>query len=228
MSKLVRLVAALAALLLVAGPAAADHTLPGEPFVPAYVETPVFLHCNGDTKVSNVHALLEDSLVSWDETAPTGSYTTGSGCGTADTFANGTADHNPAYDFPLRGTYTGNIDNITIRFWAIDAAGSRAFDEFTVDLHLIIDGKDILARPTQAHAMAIPSSTGIARLYEVTVTNVNLSSAADHTMEHDVQLTLYTKYVDGSGALAWVYDAAEVDSGLVFNDTTPAAVRIRG
>jgi hypothetical protein len=226
MSKFARLAAVLAALLMVAGPASADHTAPDTPFVPEYVETPVYLHCNGNTKVSNIHA-LQGSLVTWDGTKPAASYTSGAGCGTAETFAEGTADRNVLYDFNVRGTYKGNIDNITLRFWAIDLSGSRALDEFTVDLHVTIDGKDILKRPTEAHAPTIASSTGIARLYEVTITNVRLNTLTDHTTEHDVEITAYTKFIDGSGVLAWVYDASEIDSGLVFNDKTPSAVKVR-
>lgn len=214
-----------------AGPAGAAHTPEGEEFVPEYTETATYLHCNGSTKVGNVHATLDSNRVAFDTTKPTASYTTGAGCGTVDTFFIGTTNNNPIYDFPIRGTYTGNIDNITVRFWAIDFTGSRASNQFSVDLHLVIDGVDILARnadgtATQAYTTVTPSETGIARLYEVTITKVGLSSLEDHTMEHEIELTAYTKFVDSSGGLVWVYDAAEIDSGLVFNDTTPAAKKV--
>ena len=214
-----------------AGPAGAAHTPEGEVFVPEYTETATYLHCNGGTKLSNAHATVDGVRVAFDTTKPTASYTSGAGCGTVDTFFGGTANHNPIYDFPIRGTYTGNINNITVRFWAIDFTASRALNEFTVDLHLVIDGTEILARnadgsAVEAHAPAIASETGIARLYEVTITKVGLSSLEDHTMEHEVEMTAYAKYIDGSGGLVWVYDAAEIDSGLVFNDTTPSAVKV--
>lgn len=221
-----RVVAVLAALMMVAGPAVADHTAPGEPFVPVYVETPVYLHCNGAVKANNVHAVAQSTFVSWDENQPTASYTTGAGCGYADTFLTGAADHNPIYDFPIQGTFEGNIDNLTIRFWAIDVSGSRALDEFTVNLHVQINGQDIIARGTEAHAPVINSSTGVSRLYEVTVTSVGFNSLQAHNTVHNIQITAHTKFIDGSGVLAWVYDAAEIDSGLVINDTTPAAIQI--
>ncbi len=224
--RLMALSMALGLVAAVAAPALAHHTPEGEVFVPVYTETPVYLHCNGATKVSNLHALVDGANVSWDETKPTTSYTAGGGCGTADTFLEGTANQNPAYDFPMTGYYTGNIKNITIRLWGIDASGSRAFNEWDVDLHLMIDGVDILARPTVTTVPMIESSTGLSRLYEVTITDIGLSSKWDHEVEHEVQLTVYPKYIDGSGVVAWVYDAAEIDSGLVFNDTTPAAYTI--
>src|SRR5688500_3387171 len=168
MRNAIRMVATASFLVMaIGGPAAATHTPAGEPFVPEYVETPVYLHCNGATKVSNLHALAESNFVSFDTTKPTASYTSGAGCGTAETFVGSTVPNNPVYDFPVEGTFTGNIHNMTIRFWAIDLAGSRALEEFTVDLSLQIDGVDVLAHGTDAHAPTIASSTGISRLYEV-------------------------------------------------------------
>ena len=227
MNSRIRIVATAALLVMgLAGPATASHTPPGEPFVPEYVESSNYLHCNGATKVSNAHALVEGNFVSWNTTRPTASFTTGAGCGTLETFVGSTVPDNPAYDFPMEGTFTGNIKNMTIRLWAIDLSGSRALEEFTVDLSLSIDGETILAHGTDAHAPTIASSTGISRLYEVTVTNIGLNTQEDHEEEHTIQLTAATKFIDGSGVLVWVYDAAEIDSGLVFNDTTPSAVKI--
>lgn len=229
MRNAIRMVATAALLVMaIGGPAAATHTLPGEPFVPEYIETAEYLHCNGATKVSNVHAAVDGNRVAFDTTKPTASYTAGAGCGTIDTFLAGESNHNGLYDFPVHGTFTGNIDNITVRYWGIDFCGSRALEQWTVDLHLQIDGTDILTRApaTNAYAPTINSSTGISRLYEVTVTKVALNSEADHTAEHEIELTVYPKFVNGSGCVVWVYDAAEIDSGLVINDTTPSAVKV--
>ena len=229
MNKRIRAIATAAVLVMaLGGTASATHTLEGETFVPEYVETAEYLHCNGATKVGNAHATVDGNRVTFDTTKPTASYTTGAGCGTVDTFAAGATNNNPIYDFPVRGTFTGNIDNITIRYWGIDFCGSRAADQWTVDLHLVIDGVDILTRTpaTNAYAPTVNSSTGITRLYEVTVTKVGLNTAADHATEHEIELTVYPKFVDGSGCVVWVYDAAEIDSGLVINDTTPADVKV--
>lgn len=227
MSKLTRLITILSAVLLVAGPASAGvDPVTGE-WIPEYVETPTYMHCNGDIKANNVHAVADNAVVQFDETAPTTSYTAGGGCGSADTFAEGTADHNPLYDFTTMGYHVGNIDSVTIRLWAIEGAAKR-LAEFNVTLHLKIDGEDVLRRGTPATAVAVPSSTGITRLYEVTVTDIGLSTLADHTYDHDIVLTVYSQGPTGTGSgIAWVYDATEIDSGLIFNDTTPADKKIR-
>jgi hypothetical protein len=225
-------VAAMAAMTVMglSSPASANHTPPGEPFTPLYVETPVYLHCNGPARLGNVHATVDGDFVTWDGTKPTASATGGAGCGTLDTFAAGSSNHNPIYDFPVKGTFTGNIDNITISFWAIELAGSRALNQFTVDVHLQIDGQDILTRvkTNAARDYMTPSGDGTspARLYEVTVTKVKLDSEAAHTEEHLIEMTLYSKFINGSGINMWVYDASEVPSGLTINDKTPAAVKI--
>lgn len=225
-SRLITITAVL--VMAVGGSAGATHTPDGEVFAPEFVETPVYLHCNGPTKLGNVHATVDSARVAFDTTKPAASVTTGAGCGTLDTFVAGTANHNPIYDFPVRGSFTGNIDNITVRFWAVELAASRALNEFTVDLHLVIDGVEILTRApaTLAHAPAQGDPNDPARLYEVTITKVGLDTAADHDMEHEVELTAYSKFANGSGINLWVYDAAEIDSGLIFNDTTPSAVKI--
>lgn len=226
MPKLTRIAVMLSAVLLVAGPAAAYPDPTTGEWVPEYVESPVYLHCNGDTKVGNLHAVADSKVVTWDNVKPTKSFTSGAGCGTADTFVEGTADHNPLYDFTTAGFYTGNVDTITVRLWAIEGAG-RAGNKFDVRMHLKVDGEDVIKRGTVVNAVPIPSSTGVTRLYEVTVTGVGLSTLADHTTEHDVTLTVYPVFANSTGGgVAWVYDAAEIDSGLVFNDTTPAVTTI--
>ena len=226
MTKFSRAISLLCAVLLVSAPASAAIDPVTGVWVPEYVETPVYLHCNGDVKANNVHTIADSKTVTWDTTAPTASYTSGAGCGSADTWATGTTDHNPIYDFTTAGYYTGNIDTVTIRLWAIEGVG-RTTNTFNVKLHLKIDGEDVIKRETAVPAVPIASSTGATRLYEVTVTGVDLGTQDDSIYEHDVVLTVYPQVANGTGGgIAWVYDAAEIDSGLVFNDTTPAATTI--
>ncbi len=225
MPRFSRIAAVLCAGVLAAAPASAAHTAAGE-FVPEYVETPVYFHCNGDTKVSNLHATLDSNYVSWDTNKPTASYTSGAGCGTADSAVEGTADRNPIYDFTVAGFYTGNVDTLTLRLWAIEGFG-RTANKMDMKVHVTIDGEDVLKRGTVANAVPIASSTGATRLYEVTITGVDLGRESDHSTEHEVLATVYPQFVNRTGGgIVWVYDAAEVDSGLVFNDTTPAATTI--
>lgn len=45
-------------------------------------------------------------------------------------------------------------------------------------------------------------------------------------MQHEIELSVMTHYIDLDGSNIWVYDAAEIDSGLVINDTTPSGVKV--
>ena len=230
MRNAIRMVATASFLVMaIGGPAAATHTPAGEVFAPEYVETATYLHCNGATKFSNLHATVDGNRVGFNTTKPTASYTSGAGCGTVDTFLSGSANHNPIYDFPVAGTFTGNINNITVRFWTIDAGVSRVIDEMNFGAYLVIDGTDVVARPADApnvEVIPVNSSTGISRLVEFTFTNIGLSSEADHTAEHTIELTMEGWFTDTDAVNVWVYDAAEIDSGLVINDTTPSAVKV--
>ena len=187
----------------------------------AAIERQVYLHCNGyETGVAQVDWLLgsHDHHATFDENAPSNPDRL---CMTPDTFASGASDFNPIYDFPIMGQHAGEIRNLTIDFYAIEASGSRVSNEFTVNLHLQVNGVDVVKRPTAAttaaHATAVPTN-GPARRYQITITDINLEWGY-----YDVALTVYPKFVDGSGILAWVYDNPDFPSGLTFNDATPAA-----
>jgi hypothetical protein len=214
---------AVAATLAVALPASAQTT-----FVPTYTETPVYLQCNGTTKVSQVNFVAEGAeVVTWDSTKPTASFTTGAGCGTVDPYIVGAAPGNPVYDLALSGTFTGNLRDLTVRLWGIDTSGSRAFNEFDARVYVSIDGRERVPFTTAIAGPMVASSTGISRLVEFSVTNLNLSSEADSTKEHTIEITVGSIFLDSSGLITWVYDASEIDSGIVFNPARTAATKIR-
>ena len=211
-----------AALAAIALPAAAAPPAPG--YTPITPLTPVYFHCNGTTtKVSNVNAQSGGGIVGWNGTKPTASYTTGAGCGTLDTGFTGTSDNNTLYDAPFAGTYTGNLDTMTVRLWTADIGTSRSDDTFTLLFHLVIDDKTIITRSTPVTGSVIPSATGATRLVEFSIRKIGMMSEAENG-EHTVQLSLES-YVDANNN-AWLFDAAEVDSGLVFNPTTMAATKV--
>lgn len=215
---------AVAAILAVALPASAQTV-----FVPTYTETPVYLHCNGPTKLSQANYLASTAArtIGWDGTKPTTSYTAGAGCGTVDSFLVGAAPMNPVYDLALSGTYTGNLRDMTVRLWGIDTSGSRATDAWTVRGYVAIDGRQRVPFTEVIKGTMIPSSTGIARAVEFSVTHLGLSTEADSTREHSVEITVASIFLDSSGLITWVYDAAEIDSGIVFNPAGLAAARVR-
>jgi hypothetical protein len=187
-------------------------------------EERVYFHCNGDTKVANVHAVADETIVGWSTTAPTASFTEGAGCGTADTGLTGAADHNPLYDAPFAGTFRGHIDSLTVHAHSLLPVTANLLDEFHVNVLLQINGRTIIDRETVVTAEAIESETGLSSLFEFTVTDIGLIDEERPTRLYSVQLTLMTHYLDDNNN--WVFDATEVDSGITFNPTEQAAVAL--
>jgi hypothetical protein len=178
-------------------------------------EERVYFHCNGETKVSNLHATLDGAIVGWDTNAPTQSFTQGAGCGTADTTFTGTADHNPLYDAPFAGVFKGELDSLTIHAHSIPVGSNRRSSTFGVNVLLQVNGKTLVNRDLLIREPATVSSTGLSHLLEVTVTDIGLVGEQFRNRNHRVELTLMTYYTDHVNA--WVFDATEVDSGITFN-----------
>jgi hypothetical protein len=210
------LLAALAVTALAVGPATAEEIED-----PVLVEERVYFHCNGESKVANVHALADSQIVGWSTSAPTASFTEGAGCGTADTFLTGSADHNVLYDAPFAGTFRGNLDSLTVHAHSLLPIDANRTGEFKVAVLLQIGGKTIIDRETVVTAEAIASDTGASHLFEFTVTDIGFIEPGTSARNRQVQLTLMST---GRDVNSWVFDASEVDSGITFNPAEPAAV----
>jgi hypothetical protein len=216
------LLAALAVAALTVGPVAAEE--PEEPEAPVIEEQRVYFHCNGDTKVANVHATLDSAIVGWSTEAPTASFTEGAGCGTVDTALTGSADHNPLYDAPFEGSFRGNLDSLTVHAHSLAPINANLADEFEVFVLLQVGGRTLVSRNTMVKADAIASATGLSSLFEFTVSDIGMVEPGVSTRSRQVQLTLMTRYLDDNNN--WVFDTTEVDSGITFNPSEPAAVSL--
>ena len=228
---------ALAALMVLAAqPASAG------PLDPQFKTQRVYFHCAGTTPVGNVSLAVESTIPSWNTTAPAGSVTDGEGCTTAD--VNGIAvvvepQENPT-DGVWRGTFTGNLNTLTVHAHCMFCVGtSRADGAGTLGVRLNIDGEPITGDGTQSHdVQAVEDNSGVTQLYEFSVTDINFvepnidtngDGIGDNpfgTQQHTITLTL-DGYDAGANTFGqWVYDTSEVDSGITFNPTALAATRI--
>ncbi len=209
----------IAALALSALPAVAQT-----PFQPVLTETPTYLVCEGTTKVSQANFVADGAdFVTWDDSKPTGSVQAGEGCGNVDTFLTGANTGNPIYDFPMDGTYTGNVTAMTVELHAIDTAG-RVFDDAELLVDVAINGK-VRATDLAVSAPWVTSATGASESVQFSLTGVNLLTEADLTRSHSVQITVKSRYADSSTANGWVWDTIEVPSGITFNPATLASSR---
>jgi hypothetical protein len=211
------LITAMAAAAALAVPAGAQTE-----FVPELIETPTYLLCEGTTKVAQANYAVDGiEVTTWGTDAPTQSVQAGAGCGSADTSLTGTTTNNPIYDFPMSGTFTGNLDAITVELHSIDTTGRLG--DINVDLQLSIDGKVVLT-DALVTAPVTTSSTGATESITFTITDLDLLEEAD-LKTHRVELTVQTHFLDDANG--WVWGTTEVPSGLTFNPETPEAVRVR-
>lgn len=209
---MVRLLVALALALTIAVPAGAQTE-----WEPVLNTERVYAHC-GD----NPYATATDSArYSWDTTAPAESFTSGAGCGQVDvSYVEG--------DEPVfAGTYTGNLDTLTVHAWVIDVGLSRTgvFEDVWTQMRLIVDGNEV-ASAEDLRIVPQPSESGVSRLLEFSVTNLGLTGEED-AAEHRLELHLGSMPYDDGDNIGWVLDAVEIDSGLTFNPERLAQVRVR-
>ena len=133
----------------------------------------------------------------------------------------------------LSGTYTGNLDSLTLELHMIDAGIVRVhqstgdvpepgdpvpnvnFDEIYANTELFIDGA-AAGFVGEARYPAERSETGASVRLRMTLTDIGLL-AEDEAGEHTVTVSVKTAdYYNGDSG-GWVLDAAEVPTGITFN-----------
>ena len=221
-------------------PLAASGAAAG-PLDPQFKNERAYFHCSGPTKLGNANLVADEAIPGWNTTPPAGSVSGGNGCGTAD--ANAVLfvinpQENPT-DGVWRGTFTGNLDDLTVHAHCICAGLARVDDAATLGVRLSIDGEAITGTGEDSHDVTVvPANSGVTQLYEFSVTDIgmvepNLDTDGDGvgdnpfgSAQHEVTLTL-----DGYDAVTntlgmWVYDTTEVPSGITFTPSTLAATKI--
>lgn len=204
-----------------------------DPFVPVLAQQPVFFACGAD-KVDNVRRAQGGAVPTWTATRPVASVTTGAGCGSADSPFTQTATDN-MYDSTWSGQVTGNLDAVTVELHSIDAARSRAGGTGSLQVRLLVDGEELTPGAeglgTAVTVTPVPSSTRASSAYLFTVTGLGFTGE-DEQGVHEVTLQVNGGAVIQRGPTVmdavhgFVWGAAEVPSGLVFNPAKPAAVTL--
>lgn len=205
-----RLALSVLTLLAFAAPAAATD------FVPVLNTERVYFHCGGNAKAT----AGETTSYAWNTTAPTTSYTQNGGCGAVD------VSYQQGDEPVFTGTHTGNLDQLTVHAWVIDAGLSRtgAFTDVWLQATVLVDGVAV-AQATDLRVVPQPSETGISRLLEFSVTKIGLLAESDN-VTHTVEVRLGSMPYEDGDNIGWVLDATELDSGITFSPTKLAPVRI--
>ena len=245
MTTLRRSLIALAAVAALATPALAGHG----GVHPTFRPESVYFHCTGPTKVQNVNHQLGSGAPTWNTTAPTQSYTQGAGCGTVDSFLF-LEDSENIYDASFKGTFTGNLRNLTVRLHNLLLGRVRTTDATPLAIRLLIDGQHYISSApglpygSMVEVSPVPSSTGATELLEFSITGLGSATEVkdsqgnvidvrttglatedgDGTTEHEIVLMITPVYTPYNNAFVW--DASEIASGITFNPSTLAAAKL--
>lgn len=179
-------------------------------------EQRTYAHCGSAGK-----AVLQGvTTYAMDATAPTTSFTANGGCGTLD------SDKREDDGIVLTGTYTGHLDQLTVDANVIDAGPVRAgaYEEVYTDVVVKVDKRTVAAE--ELKLVPVPSSTGVSRLLQFSVSGIGLTREGDEG-EHTIEVTLNSaSYLDGD-QVAWVLDATEVPTGVVYSPAELADIVVK-
>ena len=213
-----RLLLVLALVLAVAAPAVAvtEPTLRTER---------TWFHCAGTAKVQNAE-YAQRNVPSWTTTAPAQSVQQGAGCGYYENAGGGYLGSNETtLDSIWEGSFTGNLDSITMELHNIHASAARATGPFKLRANLLVDGVDVLDPDApQIEVAPVPSSTKLSEMLRFTVTGIGLrTEEGDGQQVRRIRLIIRSLSEEQS---AWVWDTTEVPAGLTFNPAAPEAVKV--
>ena len=188
-----------------------------EVFTPNLVNQRVWFAC-GAQKVENA----EDNVATWDTEAPTQSVSSGAGCGTVDLPFMQTAANN-IYDATWTGTFTGNLDTLTVELHSIYVGPGRATGKLGGAVRLFVDGVPMFEELGREVAFTpVRSSSGLSEMVKFSVNNIGFV-AEDQNVEHEVTLLMHGGTTQNRGPTltdtvnGWVWDTTEVPSGITFN-----------
>lgn len=225
--------------VLMSVPALADAD--AGPLDPQFKNEGTYFHCGSPSKLGNVNFIADSSIPGWDTTRPTSSVSDGSGCGTGDLLVPGEVvdPQENATDGVWRGTFTGNLDQLTVHAHCICLGSSRANNVASIGVRLKIDGEAITGDGSASHNLtAVPQNLGATQLYEFSVIRIDMIEAnvdedgdgiGDNPfgkVQHEITLTIEGHDAVTNPAGIWVYDTHEVPSGITFNPSSLAATRI--
>lgn len=175
--KPVRPILALALAILTVSPAVATHG----GIHPRFRSQTVYFHCNGETPLYQTNWLAalgdESVFVPWSTEPPPGSVTDGNGCGGLDW--GGTT--NPVYDPVYRGTFNGNLRDMTIRLYNFVANATRTTATDQLRLYAEIDGIPLFppgTGPSNGRTVTVTpvsGNSGLTDSYEFSITNIGFA-----------------------------------------------------
>lgn len=202
-----KVVVAVVAALLVLPSAAGAAIIPEATFR----SERVYFECVGDVKLQNV-ARVQTATNPWSTEAPTQSVQDGGGCGHVEYGLGGSQ-----FDLVFEGTFTGNVDALTVHLHALSIS-EPVFSIETI-AKLSVDGVERLVTPAETLATTSENS-GVTVSAPFTVTGLGYGAeVGDGTRRRTFRLTISSPI---RSSMQWVWDTTEVPGGITFNPAAPA------
>lgn len=224
-----RVIVAMLAIVALAVPAGAQ-----EVFVPNTPLTQTYVECGGTTPEYFVNGfVLEESSPTWSETKPA-SVTTGAGCGMYDDSQLSGTVQDTVWDLNFGGTYTGNLDELTVDLFDMGVGPTRNGEPITLEVRVTIDGISLFgveenesidgtisASPAKRTVTVTPAAaaSGVLSQYSFSIKGIDLLLPEDDT-KHDIKFTISSHW-EGLNTHEWVWGNSEAPTGVTF---TPAAL----
>lgn len=171
------------------------------------------------TKAGNLAAFGYDEFPTWDTEEPTASFATGSGGGYlgTSTFHQATAPWDPRGTAVFEGSFTGPIDTLAVTLYLFPSPVRYQDPVFPTDFQLMVDGEPVF----EAGGVEVNMTAGGQAVKRIDFALINIHRAmegwgVEADGDHAVRLSVVGTGLATAAAL-FVYDAAEVPSGMIFN-----------
>lgn len=193
------------ALLLTAGPAAAQTAPPQT--------TTYYMTCASPNKVQNANAAA-GTIPAWSTTKPAASFQSGAGCGFLDGPLTNAATPTNEFDGYFAGPHGGAIAKAEVEAHSLLLSRARAGTTNAVRLRLTVDGSEVYNNGIET-ITPTASSSGASEVFKFTIKDLKIPAGA---ADRQIIVTLGTA---GQGANAWVGGASEVPTSVTFTAPLP-------
>lgn len=206
---------------------------------PVLEKKDLFLTCEGTTKEHFVNETAGDAQPTWSTKAPA-SVTTGAGCGKVDDGLLSGALFRTPYQLGFGGTYTGNVDAVTVSLYSAHVSSGRPTNApVSLEVRMTVDGISMFGTEAVTNAaMAVnqvpaarpvtvtptgAGSTGQVTRYDLTITGLDLLLEGD-SGAHDIAFDIAAADLPAEG---WLWGAAEAPSGVTITPAAPAKAVVK-
>jgi hypothetical protein len=181
----------------------------------------VYFTCD-DTVVHDVNEQL-NRLPTWSTTVPVDSATPVGGCGSQDTPTNGNNDL-ARDDVAWQGTFTGNLDSITVDGYIVSVSGvATPTEPRTINVRLAVEGERywIASNTAMGRQVAVtpqPDGTATSRI-RFTITDIaKVVEPGAGSQTRSIKLFLGETNTRAGGV--WLWGTPKNPGGLTFNPET--------